>query len=281
MRVVVTGASGYLGSALLNLLEAKGIHTIALTNSSSPATESDYIHTIPLSCMNEVLPNAPDIIFHLAAYIPQDYTLPDPRLFDTQVQLTSKLINLFPQARFIYASSVSVYGNQSGTITETLEIKEPSNYALSKIAGEFTVQNLSENYGIIRFASLIGPGMRKGTFIPTLVDDATKNNYIELWGDGLRVQSYMHVYDAAQLALEAGLARYGKNLYLGAGWNNHSDRDVINIMSQLLPGLEVRHKSAPPSNQRLFNNQTTQSSLTFKPTKTLHMTLKEMIEHAL
>ena len=52
-----------------------------------------------------------DVIFHLAAFIPYGaMNRPDERFQRVNVDLTNELLTAFPNARFIYASSVAVFG---------------------------------------------------------------------------------------------------------------------------------------------------------------------------
>jgi nucleoside-diphosphate-sugar epimerase len=119
-------------------------------------------------------------------------------LFKVNVQLTEEIINKFPNAKIIYISSASIYLS-SGNLIEEDTIDCPTNdYSISKYWAERLVLK-SRRASIIRLSSLFGRNMKENTIIPNYVDQALKNNKIEVWGEGKRIQNYIHVDDACSL----------------------------------------------------------------------------------
>src|SRR5690606_21197135 len=84
-------------------------------------------------------------------------SIEDENLMPANLLLPAKVSKLFPQSRFVFCSSVSVYENSANTKDiSTKQAPTPySKYALSKLWGERSIENHS-SYAIIRISSMYG-----------------------------------------------------------------------------------------------------------------------------
>ncbi len=217
MRILVTGASGFLGQNIVPVLVAAGHHVLAMTrDTSSPLAHSDAVERIvaDLNRPDEQLRSviaACDGIIHLAA----DTT---PRssagsiLADAQGSLlpTLNLLDLIQSnpgpKLFVYASSGgTVYGHpQTSPIEESHPTLPTSPYGVGKLTCEHMIRLVAESRGlrhvILRISNPYGPhqhARRKQGVIGAWIKAALADDTVEMWGDGSVIRDYIYVQDVA------------------------------------------------------------------------------------
>lgn len=202
MNILVTGASGFLATYLIPLLKKQNSRIVGLVRNGDSATilnlDCSYQSILSLTEHESTF----DYVYHLASFIPYGHMQEkNQRLITDNVNLTAHLVLFYPEAKFILSSSVSIYGAPlSLPISKLSPFNQPDHYGLSKLASESIIMNLSR-HSIIRFSSIIGPGMKSNSFVPLIAENAKRNKVIKLKGDGGRLQNYIDVRDAAQLCL--------------------------------------------------------------------------------
>lgn len=165
-QVLITGATGFLGSALARRLLADGANVRAVVRSPQKAaplcdlgieivagdvTNADSMRRAVEGC---------SIVFHAAAAMSGDYA----KQREVNVKGTRNLVQAAAQAevtRFVHVSSVAVYGyNASGDRREDMPPPptDANPYAASKAATEQVVTSGSVPYTIIRPAMIYGAG---------------------------------------------------------------------------------------------------------------------------
>jgi UDP-glucose 4-epimerase len=144
---------------------------------------------------------------------------------------------MYSDARFLYVSSVNVYGIHNDIITENSSFNSPSLYGRSKLASEFIVSSC-KSYAIIRFTYLYGPHLNNNSFLPTIIGQALSKKTIGLMGEGKRSQDYLYVTDAARLCVEA-LHSTLNDVYLGASGKSYSNFEIGKIICDNVPGCEI------------------------------------------
>ena len=242
---LVTGASGFLGRCLREFLESDSGSNPSLFDLDHPVLPDSGIGNI----------------FHLAAMVA--YGIGDSKsLFESNVQLTEKLVSKYPDSRMVFASSVSVYGQQPGDLNETSLPGNSAPYGLSKLWAEQWVSSLND-YAILRFPSLYGPGMNPNTIIPRFFSQAMNKGIIEVWGDGSRHQFYLHASDAS--ALMTCLMDSGKKgVFLGMGEKSFSNLELAEMIARIT-GAEIKHVGEDNSHSMKFNNSHTRKELGWSP----------------
>jgi len=181
MKVIVTGATGFLGHALLRRLRETDAQVSCIVRSSSspsPSTLGEGWGEGRLKFINSNLSNIEksssefdntDIVFHLAAAL----TGGAAGMFLNNVVATRNLIRVCLQARvkrFILVSSIAVYGTAHLSPGDTLDERSPLDpqphrrdaYAYSKIAQEKVAWEAARDRGlplvVIRPGVIYGPG---------------------------------------------------------------------------------------------------------------------------
>lgn len=258
-RILITGASGFLGASLKNLLENQGIKVSSFTRNAPVWPDVENIQSV----------------FHVAARVA--YGLDDsPALYEDNVVLTRNVCQRFPEAKINFASSVSVFGMGKGkVISENTDVNCNTPYPLSKLWAEAYIKQHFA-WSITRFSSIYGPGMQETTFIPRVVHQALTKGEIVIWGNGQRKQNYIHVADAAGLMVLANQAPEN-GIFLGVGEQEYSNAQVAEIVAGIT-GTKVKFQGEDPSPSVHYSNEKTKAVLNWKPAITFETGLAQYIE---
>jgi UDP-glucose 4-epimerase len=225
MRILVTGAAGFMGSHLADALVAKGheVHSVddlsgGFMRNVNPACKFKQLDLRDREATNKYVSEIkPELIYHLAA----DAT--EGRSQFTPVQCTERnymayLNTLVPAIRsgalkkVVLTSSMSVYGAQTPPFSEDLDRKPEDIYGLAKTAMERSTEILSEvhnfDYTIIRPHNVYGPRQNlsdpyrnvMSIFINCLMNN--KNFYV--YGDGEQTRAFSYIDDFTPYITKAG-----------------------------------------------------------------------------
>ena len=200
MKLLFTGASGFLGNTVYPLLsEYYEVSTIGL------ALEDDY--TLNLAQEIPILKEKYDIVFHAAGKahsVPKD-EVEKQSFFNVNLQGTKNLCKAFenngiPKA-FIFVSTVAVYGCDCGeNITEDHPLNGMTPYALSKIQAEQYLQEWCNKHhvtlGIIRPSLIAGPNPPGN--LGAMINGIRHSKYFSIAGGKAR-KSVLMVQDIANL----------------------------------------------------------------------------------
>ncbi|MES2762436.1 MAG: NAD(P)-dependent oxidoreductase [Bacteroidota bacterium] len=259
MKILITGISGFLGNYLFNNWTSNDF-LWGITQSNTPINNNLNFPLYNISELDKI--EQPDVVIMCHAVISNSKTkASNENLFEGNVLYTEKIRRKFPQAYFIYTSTVSVYSQEEERITEESSIKPSNGYSISKYWGELTFKD--SNAGIIRFSSLYGNGMTEGTIIPNYVNMALDKNVIEVWGNGSRMQNYLHIKDAKNY-IEALAVKKLNGIFLGINSVENSNIELAKIVSEKT-GAEIRFINEDNSVSVKYNNEYTLSKLNMSP----------------
>ena len=221
MKVLVTGASGLLGSHLAAAAIAEGHDVVAqsrhreLAQSDSPRLHRERADLANGDEVARLLDRwKPDGVFHVAARIPVDASEHDPfTFFDDNVRATLNLLHAATRIgvkRFILSSTLSVYGTpQYLPVDESHPLEPETAYGLSKLEGEGYGRLYSARSAmrvtVLRYSGIYGKGQQRGA-IPAFIGRCAANEPLILHADGRQSSDFVWVEDAARanlLALEA------------------------------------------------------------------------------
>lgn len=255
MKVLVTGAAGFIGSHLVDHLIRAG-HDVFAIDSFTPyyaravkERNLRYASTSPdlrfaersVGSLTVTDLHGTDVVIHLAAQPGVRNSWED---FSTYVRLnleeTNTLADTIVRAgvpRVVFASSSSVYGDAVGYPTvETDRLTPRSPYGVTKQAGEslweaYTLANELE-VAALRFFTVYGPGQRPDMATQRLISAALSGESFTLFGTGEQRRDFTYISDivaacvsAATAPLHAGLTR----LNVG-GSGDTSMNDLISLV---------------------------------------------------
>ncbi len=251
MTIVISGGTGFLGSALLPLLAARD-EVVALHRPSAEPPAIPGVRWLAQDLagpLDAQLPASVDAVVHMAQS--RRYReFPDQALdvFAVNAAMTVSLLDYARRAganAFCYASSGAVYASGPAPVRET-DTPQPGNfYAASKLAGELAVEQYRPLLAahVLRFFFIYGPGQRN-MFIPGLLDRVLGGDEVTLAGpDGIRVNPVF--VDDAAAAVVATLDLAEPMTLNVAGPTVVSVREIAEIGGGLL-GVEPRFALGDP-----------------------------------
>ncbi len=210
MIVLITGHQGFIGQHLLKQCMKNEDVTEVYTWSRSTAMDI----TVEKHVMGGLLHVKPDVIFHLAGnpLNKLDEANQSQIIIDNVIG-TQNLLHFAPKGcRFVFASSIVVYGDSKGICSEQTIPNPTSVYGMTKISAEHLV-NIYTSMGRVdginaRMCAQVGLGATHGVvkdFIRKLKSDS---EYLEILGDSPgSSKPYMNVENTAEILYNMGMKR--------------------------------------------------------------------------
>lgn len=226
MKILVTGANGFLGQHFCLYLDKQG-YSVAATgrgNSRLPGAFSQIYYAADLTSQDAVTALVqqvqPDAVVHIAAMSkPDECHIQQDECLLQNVEATRHLIkavnNIGKKVHFIYVSTDFVFG-EGGPHHET-DAPAPLNfYGESKLKAEMLVSGLMEKYTIMRPVFIYGPVWQglKGGFIQWVRQSLEQGKAIKVVNDQQRTPT--HVLDICN-GLEAMIRNQKQGIYHLAG----------------------------------------------------------------
>ena len=209
MKIVVTGATSFIGKAFIETASQKGWEITAVVRRNSPKASSiadiKGVKIVELN-MNEYADIAKAGEFDCLAHFAWDGTRGAQRMdselqkrnYENSVALIKAAINSGCK-RILTAGSQAEYGNCDGVITEETECKPNTEYGVYKYKLFTTAKELCEKAGVTykepRFFSLYGPGDFEKTLIMSMIDNMRNNRRCELT-ECIQMWDFLYVKDA-------------------------------------------------------------------------------------
>ncbi len=239
MRVVVSGAAGFMGSHLIERLAAEHeVYALARQPLDTPGVRW-IVHDLTQPLAQAGLPRAIDAVIHLAQS--RHYRAFPERahdIYNVNVHSTFALLEYARAAgarRFCLASTGSVYKGGEQPVTESDPVVPSGFYAASKIAAEQLVNAYS---GIMqttvwRFFFVYGLRQSSTMLIPRLVQAVCSGSAVTLQGEEGICINPTHISDAVE-AMARSLLLDGSYTINVAGAEVVSLRTIANIIAQHL-----------------------------------------------
>jgi len=230
IKILVTGASGYIGSCLYFYLKPK-FKVIGIDKKNIkiiPIRKYDLRNSKKIE--NYLKKEKPDLVVHLAAQSLVDETINKKKYYLNNVVATKNLVNAMKKNNLnnlIFSSTAALYKYQNKALNEKSKINPKSTYAKTKNECEKIIKNSKINTIILRFFNVCSSLQIKkkiiGEFhnpethlIPTIVYKNLLKQQIYIYGDnyktqdGTCVRDYIHIKDICN-AIEKSIKFLMKN----------------------------------------------------------------------
>jgi len=250
---LVTGAAGFIGAALTKRLLADGHKVVTIDNLSTGFIENIPEGTVFIEgdCADpDIYSKIPqgnfDAIFHIAGQSSGEISFDDP-IYDIRTNTESTILLLkFALrngcTRFIYAGTMSVYGDKPDRlINEDEECKPQSFYGVGKLASEHYMK-IYEQYGVnstsLRLFNVYGPGqnlsnMRQG-MVSIFMAQMLEKSSILVKGSGERYRDFVFIDDVVGFFIKSVTEKksFNKAINIGTGIKS-TINELLSLLSDL------------------------------------------------
>jgi NAD dependent epimerase/dehydratase len=305
--VLVTGADGFIGSHLTEMLVAKGYQVKALSHYNS---SNNWGWLEDVNCKDKIeiltgdirdphyckhITKDIDIIFHLAALIaiPYSYVAPDSYV-DTNIKGTLNICQAAKEngvRRIIHTSTSEVYGTaQYVPIDENHPMQPQSPYSATKIAADAMAMSFYNAFElpitIARPFNTYGPRQSARAVIPTIITQIANGMKEIKLGDVSPTRDFNYVEDTCRgfLAIAENEQTIGETINIGSNFEI-SIGDTLHLIKELM-GSDVKfvidQERIRPEKSEVFrlwcDNSKIENLTGFKPQVNLQDGLKRTID---
>lgn len=262
MKILITGATGFVGSHLARTLQPR--HEIFALARKRPTpdfpTQAHWIEqdlTQPLDYSR--LPDRVEAVIHLAqSKFYRQFPDQAQDIFAVNIQSTFQLLEYARRVGvecFIFASTGGIYGYSYEKFVETDPVNPLNFYLSSKYSAELLIANYQPFFStvVFRFFFVYGPGQR-GMLIPNLLGKVQRNEPVVIEGNpGLRINP-IYVEDAVQV-FEPALELSTSALFNVAGNEVITLTDLVELMEQVSgKKASIQHTEANPGGDLIGDN---------------------------
>ncbi|MCL4166249.1 UNVERIFIED_CONTAM: hypothetical protein GTU68_037167 [Idotea baltica] len=271
MKILVTGGSGFIGSAVVRRAIKDGHAVVNLdamtyaasdTNVAEVSDSQNYAKEVADIRDREALDrifaeHKPDAVMHLAAESHVDRSIDGPGDFiTTNINGTFSMLEAArtyweaqgrPESfRFHHISTDEVFGTlgETGQFTEETSYDPRSPYSASKAASDHLVRAWHETYGLpvvlTNCSNNYGPYHFPEKLVPVVILNAIHGKDIPVYGQGVNVRDWLYVEDHAEaLLLVVAKGELGRSYNIG-GENEAKNIDIVNIICAHLDELKPK-----------------------------------------
>ncbi len=308
MNMLVTGGAGFIGSNFVRyclnrypdyriINYDKLTYAGNLENLSGIEKDPHYIFEKGdicdkqnvLRCLKDY---SADMLVHFAAESHVDRSILGAAEFvQTNIVGTSVLLDAvkeFGIKRYLQVSTDEVYGSlgDSGFFTETTPLHPNSPYSASKASADMLVLAYHHTFGlpvlVTRCSNNYGPYQFPEKLIPLMIANALNDKPLPVYGDGLNVRDWLHVYDHCS-AIDAVLHQGTPGEVYNIGGNNEKPNlEIVKLILSHLGKSEslITYVKDRPGHDRRYaiDSSKIQRELGWNPSYTFERGIAETID---
>ncbi len=255
MKVLITGASGFIGQRLVAAAVAAwgAEQVVALSSVPTPGCRSIVYRSMALAleAADLDLITSVGVLIHAGAYTPKNGAQAnDVAACNGNISFTERLLGLpFKTLRkVVFLSTLDVYADAT-PISEQTPTAPATLYGASKLYCEHMVAAWAQQQGcaaqVLRIGHVYGPGEEKyAKFLPRAVRAIVAGQPVELWGDGSELRSFIYIDDVIQATLAAVHLQATPGVINVVGGRALSIRQLLALLVQLSGrAVEVKQRS--------------------------------------
>lgn len=268
-KYVVTGGSGFIGSALVRGLLARGDGRVEVIDNLSTGKAENLaevasdvqMHVADIRNLDAIAPiiAGADTVFHIAAIpsVPRSISDPVPS-HESNINGTFNVLMAAKDGKarkVVYAASSSAYGDTAVLPkVETMQANPKSPYAAQKLLGEYYCSCFASCYGLdttsLRFFNVYGPRQDPSSaysgvlsiFIRCVVEGTSPT----IFGDGEQTRDFTYVEDVVELILKSADAPGVAGMMFNAGNGGRFSLNEVWKILQHIEGVSIAANYGPP-----------------------------------
>jgi|Deesub1362A_J573_1020465.scaffolds.fasta_scaffold00708_12 UDP-glucose 4-epimerase len=270
MRILITGAAGFVGRNIVQSLIERDIDFLATDIVNSPFGNYVNYQKLDITDRKAVFNMVRDVdyIFHLSAH-PLPASIKDP-VTNAKVNILGSL-NIMDAAKefgikkIVFSSASSLIGDiERNPVDESHPCKPKTPYGVAKLSVEHYLRVYYELYGlnyiIFRFFNVYGPYQypSSGALIPVVMERIVKGQEVYIFGDGSTARDFIYVGDVVEFFLDC-LQNSIKNELFNLGTGKLTTiKEVVELIGKVI-GREPKivYKPARPGEIMNFSADVT------------------------
>lgn len=302
-KVVVTGASGFIGSRLVKELLDSGALVTALGRRDSDLWRLgsyadkiawDHPDFLDLDALETALRvSDPDFIFHLATYYSVDNNVDFSEIIDTNIKVGALLVQAAGRLEnlklFINTGTCAEYGDLREEATEEAKLAPNTIYAATKAAASLILHQIADDQGVpmttLRLYNLYGEFEGARRFVPYIILSLLRGEDVQLTGCE-QSKDYSYVGDFVEAFLLAALGyrkAVGEILNIGSG-KAVQMKELVDAIAAALPESRsnIKYGARPYRENEMWHQSTSieqaREHLDWQPQTSLQEGIKKTVD---
>lgn len=283
-RILITGASGFVGTHVARLAREQGHEVVAPTHTELPLENRDAVSAF----VQSVRPRA---VLHLATSILSSGKTADPvTVIRTNVEGTVHLMDAALAAgveAFVNTGTFAEYGPKNHAVAENERCDPMEIYAVSKLTGTLYGQGLAKRTGFpcitLRLFTPYGPNMKERSLVRSVITNALADKPILLTKPAV-ARDFVYVEDVAEFYVEAAskAREYAGEIFNVGSGIRVTLEELVNTVAQVTQKSVIPQWGAFPvqsydSELWQADMSKTFSHFTWRPRTTLQQGLSRMV----
>ena len=301
MRILISGAVGFIGSHVVELLVNSGNHVLVVDNFSTGKIDNigNILERFPgkidicegdivnLPFLNRTFIDfKPKYVIHLAAQAAITTAWQNPvkdmsinGIGTLNIIQASKLTGV---EKIIFSSTSAVYKESNARLKETAQTVPSNPYGISKLAAEHYLRAMFPATTILRFANVYGERqvpIGDNQLIPRMIRHFKYGDEFYIHGDGKQERDFIYVGDVAQAVVNSLYNKPG--IFNVSTGQSFSVNEIAYMLEEIydIPGYKWEHSDRnDPRRKACLDNSEAYSGLSWKPSVNIKAGIKRTVD---